>query len=123
MIATLVLVMLAGTPAPQMHVSVAKLSASEQKPAVGKVLAAQLEALKGCYDLALKDSPQLKGQLTLTFALEPKQSMPDALTLDEGSSLQDGTVSSCVMARLRATEWPRAKKHSQIAVTLDFSVR
>ena len=123
MIATLLLMTLAGTPGPQMHISVAKLTASEQKPAVGKVMASQLEALKGCYDLALKDSPQLKGQLTLTFALEPRQSSPDALTLDEGSSLQDGTVSSCVMARLRATEWPKPKKHSQVAVTLDFSVR
>jgi len=27
------------------------------------------------------------------------------------------------MARLRATEWPKPKKHSQVAVTLDFSVR
>jgi hypothetical protein len=123
MISSLLFLTLAGAPSPQMHISVAKLAASEQKPAVGKVMAAQLEALKGCYDLALKDSPQLKGQLSLTFSLEPRQSTPDALTLDEASSLQDGTVSSCVMARLRATEWPKPKKHSQVAVTLDFSVR
>ena len=123
MISSLLLLTLAGAPAPTMHISVAKLSATEQKPAVAKVMAAQLEPLKGCYDLALADSPQLKGTLAITFSVEARETTPDALSVDEASTLKDATVSSCVLARLRSTAWPKPHKRSQVAVTLDFSVR
>jgi hypothetical protein len=105
-----------------MHVSLSKLTASEQQPAMTKVMKAQLEPLKGCYDLALNDTPTLKGELSLKFTLDAAQPSIVDISMDEHSALTDGTVSSCVMARLRSTTWPAPKKHADVAVTLKFEL-
>ncbi len=110
------------TAEPKMHISVTRLTATEQKAAVSKVMAEQLEPLKGCYDLALKDAPELKGLLSLRITLEAKQTTAEQILVDEGSTLKDDTVSACVKARLSSTEWPKAGKRSEIAVTLKFAV-
>lgn len=117
----LLLLLLAGTPAePKLKISLVKLSATQQKGAVSKKASAQLEALKGCYDLALKSAPGLKGDLTLTFALEKNAQRPESVTVDEASTLQDQTVSQCVIARLQSTSWPKSKARSEVAITLKF---
>lgn len=113
--------LLAGAPAgPKMKLSLVKVTATEQKAAVAKRASAQLEALKGCYDLALKDQPELKGELTVTFALEQRAEHAAAVSVDPASTLKDETVSQCVAARLQSTSWPKAKARSEVALTLKF---
>jgi len=121
MTSALVLLLLAGAPAePKMKISLVKLSATQQKGAVSKKASAQLEALKGCYDLALKSTPELKGDLTLKFALEKNAASPESVAVDEASTLKDETVSQCVIARLQSTSWPKSKARSDVAITLKF---
>jgi hypothetical protein len=120
----LLLLVLAANPAePKMKISLGKLSATEAKAAVSKTAAAQLEPLKGCYDLALKSAPDLKGELAVRFALERGAENPEAVSVDEVSTLKDDTVSQCVMARLRSTKWPKPKARSEVALTLKFETR
>ena len=58
MLAALLLVLAASPePTPNMRITVAKLEASSGKAGLNKVAHDQLEALKGCYDLALKEEP------------------------------------------------------------------
>lgn len=114
---------LAASPAePKMKISVVKLAATEQKAAVSRVLQQQLEPLKGCYDLALKDEPGLEGELSLKVVLGGRGSTPEDVTVDEASTLKSSTAASCVKARFLSTEWPAPKKRAEISVTLKFAV-
>jgi hypothetical protein len=109
---------LAAAPTP--HVVLVKSSATASAAAVAKELKAQVGALEGCYDLALKAAP-VKGTLTLTFELEPDSGVTTISASED--SLKDDTLVPCVIARLRTGQWPAAKKTLTVHATYRFELR
>jgi hypothetical protein len=116
---TLVLA-LALAAAPKLHVSLVKSGATAGAAAVTRELKAQLVPLEGCYDLALKSSPALKGTLALTFDVEAA-SITRIKASDD--SVQDDTLVPCVMARLRTGRWPTQKSALTVHATFRFEQR
>ncbi len=109
-----------GSGVEHLKVTLVKLTASEQKGALTKVVNGQLEPLKGCYDLALKDTPELKGELELELTFEGA-TLGEA-KLSEASPLKDDTLSQCMMARLRtAATWPKMKSGAKATVRLKLA--
>jgi hypothetical protein len=119
---SLALVMvLSQEPTPKMKISVAKLSATTSKAAVGKVLKDQLEPLKGCYDLALKETPGLTGDLAVKFEVGTGTGVAEEPTAVPGG-LDQPTLVPCVLARLASTAWPKVKGKNHVELTLHFAV-
>ncbi len=121
MLALLPAVLLLAAPSgvDKLKVTLVKLTSSQQKGAVGKVVNGQLQPLKGCYDLALKDSPELKGELELDFTLEGGS--PGEMKVADSSTVKDDTVSQCMMARLRSATWPKTKSGAAVTVRLKLA--
>ena len=117
------LALLLSLGAPKMHVTIVKLSASQMKTQIDKTARAQLEPLKGCYDLALQTDPKLEGELSLDFELEPGSESLTHVTFSDSSSLKDETVRACVSARLGSVPWPKPKAKNPVALTLSFAKR
>ncbi len=118
MLTSIVTLLLLADPTGVAHlkVTLVKVTASEQKAAVTKVVNGQLQPLKGCYDLALKDTPELAGELQLNLTLEAGQ--PGMITVDDSSTVKDDTLAQCMMARLRATPWPKTRSGATATVRL-----
>lgn len=117
MVMTLAL-LLATAPEPQLSVSLVKSSASASASAVTRELKEQLGALEGCYHLAVKDTPALRGAVTATFRIEPDVGVATIAARPE--SVKNGTLISCVLARLRFAEWPNPKKAITVTATFRF---
>jgi hypothetical protein len=106
---------------PDLQVVLAKSTASPPAylPAVRKELQAQVEPLKGCYDLALKSDPALRGTVTATFTVEAGVGIA-AISAGE-DSIKDETLVSCVLARLRyGGDWPQPKTRLTVTATFRF---
>jgi len=103
----------------KLKVTLVKLTASEQKPALTKVVNGQLQPLKGCYDLALKDNADLKGELEVMVSLEG--GTVTNVTPSVTSPVNDDTVTQCIMARLRSATWPKTKAAVDVTVRLKLS--
>ncbi len=103
----------------KLKVTLVKVTASEQKAAITKVINGQLEPLKGCYDLALKDAPDLKGELELVITLEG--GVPGQLKVSEASPVKDDTAAQCIMARLRSAAWPKTRGSAELTVRLKLA--
>ncbi len=115
----LALLVLAAAPTPV--VKLVKSSATAHAAAVARELHAQAEPLVGCYDLALKAAPALKGTLSVTFELEPGSGVT---TLSAGpGSLEDETLVPCALARLRSASWPEVKQTVTVKATYRFELR
>ncbi len=114
------LLLLALAAAPKASITVVKSSATVNAPAAARELKSQAEGLRDCFDLALKSSPSLKGELTLTLKAEPGAGVT-SLTIDE-DTVKDETLSSCASARLR-TSWPSVKKAVTVHATYHFEVK
>jgi len=116
---SLALLLLAAAPTP--HAVLVKSTATAHAAAVARELKAQAAPLEGCYDLALKAAPGLKGTLTLTFELEPGSGLT---TLSASAdSLQDETLVPCAKARLRTAAWPEVKSTVTVHATYRFELK
>jgi hypothetical protein len=111
---------LALAAAPKAHVTLVKSSASANDAAIAKELKSQASGLHDCYDLALKDTPALKGTVSLTFQVEPTAGVTTLTVADD--SLTDETLVSCVKARL-STTWPKVKKAVTVHATYRFETK
>ncbi|MBK7863751.1 MAG: AgmX/PglI C-terminal domain-containing protein [Archangiaceae bacterium] len=119
---TLVLCLtLLASPEPKMKISIARVEASAAKAAVTRVLKAQLEPLKGCYDLALKEEPELAGTVGVKFDLEKGATAANRPTAVDGG-LTQATLVPCVLARLGSVEWPKASQQNHVELTLKFAL-
>jgi hypothetical protein len=118
MLTALALVLAAAPSAPKLNVALVKSTASANAPAVTRELKAQLEPLEGCYDLAVKDAPALRGQVTVTFSVDPEIGVTTISASED--SVKDDTLVSCVLARLRFGEWPKPKKALSVTATFRF---
>lgn len=116
--------LLASAPAhePTMKITVARLEASSAKKAISAVLHDQLEALKGCYDLALKDSPGLTGKVGVKFDIPKGTALAGDPVATEGG-LTDPTLVPCVLARLRSAQWPKVQTTTHVELALQFSLK
>ena len=115
----LALLVLGADPTP--HVTLVKSQATANAAAVTRELKEQAEPLAGCYDLALKAAPALKGTVSLTFELEPDSGLT-VLTVDK-DSLADETLVPCAKARLRTAAWPPVKQTVTVHATYRFELR
>jgi len=104
-----------------MKITVAKVQAAASKPAVTQVLKDQLEALKGCYDLALKESPGTTGNLSVTFDVVAGTRKAAELQVTPGG-IEQQTLQECLLARLGRTDWPKAKSTNHVELTLHFAL-
>ena len=106
------------TAAPELQVSLVKMTATSNQPAITKELKAQLGSLEGCYDLALKGTPSLRGAMTVLFVLDVDIGLTSISATED--SVKDDTLVSCVLARLRFGEWPKPKKPTSVSATIRF---
>jgi len=104
------------TGVAHLKIAVVRLTASEQKAAVARVVNRELHPLKGCYDLALKDSPGLKGEIELRFRLEG--GAPGVAQVADSSPVKNDTLAQCIMERLRSAAWPRTKRGAAVTLRL-----
>jgi hypothetical protein len=88
---------------------------------VAKELKDQVEALAGCYDLALKARPGLKGTVTVSLEVQPRTGVTAVSASPD--SVKDDTLVPCVLARLRTGEWPAEKAPLTIQATYRFELR
>ncbi len=106
--------------APKPQVTLVKSSGSGNAAALAKELKSQAVGLHDCYDLALRDTPTLKGNLSVTFQVEPSTGVTTVTVGDD--SLKDDTLVPCVVARLR-TSWPKVKKTVTVHATYHFETK
>ena len=105
---------------PQLRISLVKVTARESKSAVARTLKEQLEPMKGCYDLALKDNPALEGDVKAAFDVVAGTESAGEVTALPGG-VEDPTLGSCVRARLTSTTWPKTRKGNHVEVVLHFA--
>jgi len=102
-----------------LKVTLVKVTATDQKAAVTKTVKGQLEPMKGCYDLALKDTPDLKGEIQLELSFEG--STVSKMSVAEASPLKDQTLGSCLLGRLGAAQWPKVKAGTTATVRVKLT--
>jgi hypothetical protein len=107
------------TGVAHLKITVVRLTTSEQKTAIAKVVNREIHPLKGCYDLALKDSPHLKGEIELHFRLEG--GVPGEMRVADSSTVKDDTVAQCMMARLGSAAWPKTKAGAAVTLRLKLA--
>lgn len=118
--ASVAVLLLAAPPAlDKLKVTLVSLTASEQQAALHRAVKHELPPLKGCYDLALKSDPDLKGELELTFSFE--EGTVAQSSVSEGSPVKDETAAQCIMARLRTVTWPKLKAGATMTVRLKLA--
>lgn len=86
------------------------------------VLDANLKDVKVCYTKALTRDPMLQGEITLMISLDAKGAVSGALCAQDGKSITDAPLRTCVSSK--ATAWRFAKPKEAVEgfmVTLDFS--
>ena len=83
------------------RVSVTNLSAGKGRAAIRKTINGELDALDGCYELALKEAPDLSGTVSLTFELSRGSTTAQNSALGRGT-VENEVLGPCVLARLGA---------------------
>jgi|GEM_PF-6205200 len=111
-----------GSPAPNsvlnssVQTRAPEVDSGNLEPAViANVVRNRLGSVKECYERQLKKSPQLSGKIVIRFTIDEEGRVSQALV--EENTLQDETVSGCVVSRFQRFRFP---KPSGGAVTVSY---
>jgi serine/threonine-protein kinase len=86
------------------------------------VLDANLKDVKVCYTKALTRDPMLQGEITLMISLDAKGAVSGALCAQDGKSITDAPLRTCVSSKATAWRFAKPKDAAEgFMVTLDFS--
>ncbi len=74
---------------------------------IAAVIRRRIGAIKGCYDLALKTNPDIRGKVVVKFSIGETGAVVEIST-EENTSGDDG-VARCIVSRVRNFRFPKPK--------------
>ena len=77
--------------------------------------------VKACYDLALKQKPDLAGKLEVTFSVGPSGQVV-ASKIDDASKLKFPPLDSCIVAKTRTWQFPKPSGDGTFDFTFPFEL-
>jgi hypothetical protein len=91
--------------------------------AVRSVIRGHVDDVRRCYEAYLLAHPQAAGQLTLTWIIGADGGVRDPSFVREKTTLPGDEVPACVVERVRAWQFPRARDGGDAVVTYPWILR
>ena len=89
----------------------------EDPNAIAAVIRRRIGAVKGCYDLALKRNPDIKGKVVVKFTIGETGAVVD-ISIEDNSTGDNG-VANCISQRVRNFRFPKPK-NGKVTVAYPF---
>lgn len=89
----------------------------EDPNAIAAVIRRRIGAVKGCYDLALKRNPDIKGKVVVKFTIGETGAVVD-ISIEDNTTGDNG-VASCISGRVRNFRFPKPKS-GKVTVAYPF---
>jgi hypothetical protein len=106
-----------GSPAP----SDAKKEETRTAEVIAKVVKDNRQAVRDCYDKALKDLPTLKGDLVITFTLDPEGKVKKAELNQQASTLKSPAVADCAIKVIKGLTFPPSSRGMETISNYPFN--
>ena len=88
---------------------------------IAAVVKANRQKARDCYEKALKQVPNLKGDLVIHFTLRPNGKVKEAMLNRERSTITEPSVVNCVIDVIRSLEYPKSSKGFESSVNYPFN--
>jgi outer membrane biosynthesis protein TonB len=89
--------------------------------AIGQVVKANRKEARACYEHALKQRNDLRGNLVIHFTLTPSGKVKTAGVNQERSTLSDPGVAACVIEVIRGLDFPASSRGRETTVNYPFN--
>jgi uncharacterized low-complexity protein len=81
------------------------------------------KAIRACYDKARKQLPDLAGQMTIHFVLDPEGKLKKAELNQERSSLKSPEVVKCAIDALKKIKFPPSSRGMESTINYPFNFK
>lgn len=88
---------------------------------IGAVVKAHRQQARDCYEKALKQVPNLKGDLVVHFTLRPNGKVKEATLNRERSTITEPSVVNCVIDVIKSLEYPKSSKGFESTINYPFN--
>ena len=92
-----------------------EVKGSRSKDLVTKTLKKRASRLKYCHEQQLKGNPNIKGMVSVSFAVSRSGRVKAAKMVK--TTLNDRSMERCVLSQFRRTRFPRSKRRGSTSVT------
>jgi len=86
-----------------------------------KIVRAHLNEIKHCYDIGLKQDPELAGRVVVTFTIAGDGTVKSAQIAS--SDLSNATVTECMLARVERWKFAKPRDGAEVVVNYPFILR
>jgi hypothetical protein len=88
---------------------------------IAKVVKDNRQAVRDCYDKAQKDLPTLKGDLVITFTLDPEGKVKKAELNQQASTLKSPAVVDCAIKVIKGLNFPPSSRGMETVANYPFN--
>ena len=107
-----------GARVPRIKSDEPKTKGSLSKEVIRKIVRANMNDVRHCYNEGLKRDPDLAGRVAIQFTIGPTGKVPVAVIAE--STLPDRTVANCVAKAVKRWEFPKPSGGGNVVVTYPF---
>jgi outer membrane biosynthesis protein TonB len=90
---------------------------------IQKIIMANRQPVRDCYEKARKDLPTLKGDMTIHFVLDPDGKVKTAELNQERSTLKSPAVVTCALEVLKKIKFPPSSRGMDSTINYPFNFK
>jgi hypothetical protein len=103
---------------PKVRASIGKVHGALDRDIIRRIVRAHINEVRHCYNEGLVGNPNLKGRVSVMFAIGPTGKVKTSAIQE--SSLKDRDVANCVAKAVRRWKFPRPDNAGSVMVTYPF---